>query len=195
MRNIVLFLVSLIAISSADTLTTFQAGTPISAAEMNANFQNLATLISQQSAEIAALKAEESPQGAIIASLQAPQADGYLSANATWYNCVGGTINGVTIPDLRGVFLRGLDQGAGRDEDGPSRTAGSYQVDEFKSHTHTANMEIGAEPTHGAAQSHSAAGSHGQVGVNYTSNYVLHSSGGSETRPENVAVYYYIKVK
>ncbi|MCP4137461.1 MAG: hypothetical protein GY754_41220, partial [bacterium] len=51
------------------------------------------------------------------------------------------------VPDLRGVFLRGVDRGSGKDPGAGSRVAimsggntgnnvGSYQVDEFESHNH-----------------------------------------------------------
>lgn len=164
---------------SADTLTTFQPGGAISSAEMNANFQALAQKIAQ-------LEQNQSPTGAIIASLQAPQADGFLGANQSWYNCVGGTVNGVTVPDLRGVFLRGLDQGAGKDLDGAARAAGSYQEDEFKRHNHTT----------GVMRQVFQAGYNG-TGMQYTDQLKsgTEHTGGTETRPKNIAVYYYIKVK
>jgi hypothetical protein len=45
------------------------------------------------------------------------------SSNSTTFN----------LPDFRGAFLRGKDDGRGLD---PNRNFGSYQEDEFKSHTH-----------------------------------------------------------
>lgn len=59
------------------------------------------------------------------------------------------------LPDLRGMFLRGVDGGTGRDPDVASRSAagpgghiqgevGSIQLDAFGSHAHVVN-----DPTHG----------------------------------------------
>lgn len=40
------------------------------------------------------------------------------------------------VPDLRGQFLRGLDEGKGKDSEGQLRSVGSVQEDTFKNHTH-----------------------------------------------------------
>ncbi|MBN1129913.1 MAG: hypothetical protein JXA71_13050 [Chitinispirillaceae bacterium] len=91
------------------------------------------------------------------------------------------------VPDLRGMFLRGLNAGRsdGReDPQGAGRTAGNYQEDIFKSHTHslTNNMITG---TNGLF----SGGSYGAVNPNFG------ATGGAETRPRNMAVYWYVKVK
>jgi microcystin-dependent protein len=68
-----------------------------------------------------------------------------LSNGVIW-----GTGNGSTtfaLPDMRGLFVRGVDQGAGRDPNAAGRTAiatggatgnnaGSYEADAFTQHTH-----------------------------------------------------------
>ncbi len=88
-----------------------------------------------------------------------------------------------------GKFIRGIDKSGRIDPEG-IRLPGSSQEDEFKSHTHKANMEIGAEPTSGGAQAAEAAGAHGRIGSMYTSSGLLQTTGGLETRPKNIALLY-----
>lgn len=103
------------------------------------------------------------------------------------------------LPDLRGMFLRGVDGGAKRDPDASSRTAqvdpstgkpgnghegdsvGSVQADAFASHNHG-----GAVCWGGSGVGYSGGGNeiNGTMGL----------AGGAETRPKNVYVYYLIFV-
>lgn len=89
------------------------------------------------------------------------------------------------LPDLMGVFLRGLDPSNLVDPD-TGRTVGSLQAEDFKAHTHelayhwAANVETGGGYI--AGFKNAAAG--------YP---ITQSSGGDETRPVNRAVYYLIK--
>ena len=76
-------------------------------------------------------------------------------------------------PDLRGEFLRGLDDGRGVDA---SRALGSAQTDDFKSHTHAANHTIAT-----------AGASGGTVNV-VTGVSATGATGGTETRPRNIAL-------
>ncbi|WP_191058395.1 tail fiber protein [Geminicoccus harenae] len=94
-----------------------------------------------------------------------------------------GTGNGTTtfkLPDLRGEFVRGLDQGRGVDA---GRTLGSGQADEFKSHAHPLN----------SAPSTAAAGGGVAVLTTSGSGAGTQTAGGTETRPRNVAMNYIIK--
>lgn len=97
-----------------------------------------------------------------------------------------GSTSGTTfkVPDLRGEFIRGFDAGRGVDS---GRTFGSWQVDEFKSHTHNVYSlaYIG--------------GPNGYFFYNGSGHLVggipnlISYSGGVETRPRNVAMNYIIK--
>jgi microcystin-dependent protein len=112
---------------------------------------------------------------------------------------VWGRGNGSTtfnLPDLRGQFLRGVDGSAGVDPDKSSRYAkisggntgnnpGSYQNEDFKSHTHNTNNGQAVSGGYGykfATTSQQTMGS-----------AQIENSGGNETRPKNAYVYYIIK--
>jgi len=95
-----------------------------------------------------------------------------------------GAGNGSTtfnLPDLRGEFIRGWDNGRGVD---PGRQFGSWQEDEFKEHTHNvytaswSNQDIVKEAL-GTAD----------LRCGWRSGYIA-ATGGPETRPRNVAFMY-----
>jgi microcystin-dependent protein len=140
------------------------------------------------------------PAGSIIPYVNATE-----TAPAGWLECTGAAISRATyaalfaaigtvfgagdgastfnLPDLRGEFLRGYDHGRGVD---PGRGFGSNQGDEFRSHTHDVSLYWGGSST-GSTYTlirTSWAGSSGST---------TGATGGSETRPRNVAVMFCIK--
>jgi len=105
---------------------------------------------------------------------------GLIGSVPTGWQIADGT-NGTV--DLRGRFARGIDVGAtGVDPDG-ERVVGNVQLDEFKSHIHS------VPDTHILSGSSGAA-----VGVQDPTDGESGATGGDETRPVNVAVYYIQKV-
>jgi len=85
------------------------------------------------------------------------------------------------LPDIRGEFIRGFDNGRGIDS---GRSIGSYQVDEFKSHSHEQlAWKLGGQTTNSAYS----------VNGNTSTGYFTGATGGSETRPRNIAMMYCIK--
>lgn len=87
----------------------------------------------------------------------------------------------ITVPDLRGVFLRSLSLGSVIDA---GRVLGSLQLGQNEAHSHT--VPAGQNDTPNTAI---AAGAGSLVGTETTS-----SSGGDEARPVNVAVRVIIKL-
>ncbi|NJL29698.1 MAG: tail fiber protein [Thermoanaerobaculia bacterium] len=113
------------------------------------------------------------------------------------YSVIGSAFGGnqveLRLPDFRGRFLRGVDQGAGRDPDAGSRPApveggnmgdkvGSVQHDEFKSHAHPYDKLT--------ERGNIASGSYWKFGTVETG-----AVGGKETRPKNSYVNWIIKAK
>lgn len=86
------------------------------------------------------------------------------------------------IPDLRGEFIRSWDHSRGVDA---GRTVGSNQADAFRSHFHYLNLSQDG-PSGGGATSanHENPGDH---------SFYSENTGGSETRPRNVAYITCIK--
>ena len=131
-------------------------------------------------------------------------ADGRAVSRTTYANlftAIGtlwGTGDGVStfnMPDLRGLFTRMVDQttigAAGRDPDVGSRVpvgtgttgeAGSYQQDQFRSHTHQAGAKNNGVFGAGWNEIYDA------NEPKYTS-----AAGGNETRPKNAYVLKIIK--
>lgn len=123
-----------------------------------------------------------------------------------------GTIHGGSattqfqLPDYRGRFLRGVDQGAGRDPDAGARGApgsansgnqgdlvGSVQGDALGAHAHAIqgwHLEAsGGRGFDGAGFETNSNRSHP-----WSHDYGTHGAGGNETRPKNANVLWIIKL-
>ncbi|SMD00498.1 phage tail protein [Pseudomonas sp. URIL14HWK12:I5] len=189
----------------------------------NAKTDNPSDVSSEILATTKALQAaREQIEGNLVGMLamfdQDTPPDGWLRANgaavsrtvfARLFAKIGtryGAGDGVTtfnVQDVRGRFLRALDDGKGLD---PSRTRGSLQTDDYKSHNHPATSA--AAGAHTPTATSSAAGDHthqvkeGQVLGQVTTGEVLTSgddlttgingysttsSAGSHTHPITVA--------
>lgn len=141
------------------------------------------------------------PTGAVMPFGQGTVPAGWLECNgaavsrttyASLFAAIGttyGTGDGSTtfnLPDLRGEFVRGWDNGRGVDS---GRARGSSQSDEFKSHTHRLPTETG-----GTQDRVSMVWSlNADEGISTDPNDVSGATGGAETRPRNVALMYCIK--
>ena len=112
-----------------------------------------------------------------------------VTVPAGWLECNGqaapsalaavlGTSN---VPDLRGEFVRGWDNGRGVDS---GRALLSTQADEFKEHNHTIASfgRVNVNPSGNQNPYYSRSGTENTSSV-----------GGTETRPRNVALMYIIK--
>ena len=98
-----------------------------------------------------------------------------------------GTGDGSTtfnLPDMRGEFARGWDHGRGVD---PARTFGSAQADELEAHVHSVQPPAAADDTA------SGLTTTGTGGAESITPYNTASTGGSETRPRNIALMFIIK--
>lgn len=97
------------------------------------------------------------------------------------------TSGNVVLPDLRGYFLRGYDDGRNID---PGRTIGSVQDDAFKKHTH--GQKVTANPNRGSAIRADFSGD-GQKFGDYDQGVQTYEAGdANETRPKNMACYFII---
>jgi len=162
-----------------------------------------------------------------------------------WYYCNGRAVSGLSslqsdektaltdiigsnLPDLRAVFLRGVDDGRGWDDNAGSRISGiidgatgvgSYQpckVEDITltgstnsdgNHRHTGTTDPGgwSRSTDDGGTTGTAAENSGTHTHTFTTDYagthshtvsVSYSAGaGSETRPENISVYYLMRCR
>jgi microcystin-dependent protein len=136
-----------------------------------------------------AAQGEEAGSVIYVAKNTAPT--GYLKANgalvsrttyAALFAAIGTTFgvgDGSTtfgLPDLRGEFIRGWDDGRGVDS---GRVFGASQLDDLKSHSHSIQTFGGSSGTYAS----------GSLGLNSSTG----ATGGSETRPRNIALLACIK--
>ncbi|MDR1810580.1 MAG: phage tail protein [Prevotella sp.] len=122
----------------------------------------------------------------------------FAAIGTAWGTASSTTFN---LPDMRGVFLRGVDGTAGRDPNKSSRTAkatggntgnkvGSYQADEFKSHTHTYSFPK-CYPV--VIALNGSVSVYTSLTTSYTSNPAF--STVTETAPNYTVVYYIVRAK
>lgn len=168
------------------------------------------------------------PPGSILAFGGENIPAGYLLCDGTNYARTGtysnlftaiGTAYGTTsasnfsVPDLRGVFLRGRARGSSADPDRASRgvynnggnagdALGSFQSDAFRSHTHTdaghahgstGSNFVNAGPGGTVGNGGSAITQLGVMSSTATGYAQISNTGGNETRPSNIYVNYIIK--
>ncbi|MEZ5421589.1 MAG: hypothetical protein R2682_00670 [Pyrinomonadaceae bacterium] len=130
----------------------------------------------------------------------------WKSESSYWAPCDGRAVPGsdfskvtssANVPELRGLFLRGLNtfdadselggkipRASAEHKDPDNRTRGSYQIDDFKSHAHPFTASISPAQIRGS----------GGWAPENSSPSVTGAVGGVETRPKNAAVYYYIRI-
>lgn len=138
---------------------------------------------------------ETTPVGGVVAFAMSTAPAGFLKANGaeisrttfaalfakigTTFGAGDGSIT-FNLPDLRGEFIRGWDDGRWAD---PDRVFGSPQADDLKAHTHTQNIGGTVSSQFSTVTSSGPGNASRNTG----------STGGTETRPRNVALLYAIK--
>lgn len=110
------------------------------------------------------------------------------SFNMTTYPKLAAVYPSGVLPDLRGEFIRGWDNGRGVDT---GRSLLAYQLDSFAAHDHqpqgvcVASVNEDGTGNHGVSATYAA----------YNSKKVSETTsvGGNETRPRNVAFNYIVR--
>jgi microcystin-dependent protein len=129
----------------------------------------------------------------------------FTAIGTTWGSADGSSFN---VPDLRGEFIRGFDNGKGTDS---GRSFASAQGEAYKEHNHTASVSVsdpghshtvsaaknlggntggGSPPDQRVAES-SFSTSSATTGISVST--TIANSGGTETRPRNISMMYIIK--
>ena len=108
------------------------------------------------------------------------------------FQAYGVSTNTLTLPDTRGEFVRGFDNGRGIDA---GRGFGSWQADSFKEHNHTIQMGGDQNSVVNANPLNAVTTSAAPVNSGVAGDAQIKNNGGTETRPRNIAMIYIIKVK
>ena len=133
--------------------------------------------------------------------------NGYLKANGAvisrttysdLFSVIGTTFgagDGSTtfnLPDLRGYFIRGWDDGRGIDS---GRVLGSYQDDAFQNHTHAITGGVSAETPNAGGANYPVVSNIavGQSSLNTNATTIISGKSSTETRPKNIALMAIIK--
>lgn len=191
---------------NTDGIWIFSSGDKISASQINENFTALMNRVKALETNNQQLLASVVPPKTIIAYYGTICPTGWVPANG-----YAPSLNeGVQTPDLRGVFIRGMDNmGAptGRDPgfnvdrdinyNGANGQLGSYQADAFQGHFHDYIRDGGG--TGWGPDNVPANLSAGVIGIKVIGKPSADDQGNgdprtaSETRPKNVALLYCMK--
>lgn len=147
------------------------------------------------------------PVGTVIASMLEPEefrknanvggsdwrlANGQRITGTTYAELTGGD----TLPDLRGMFLRGLNEGRSdglQDPEGDGRQPGAFQPDEVFSHGHGFSWYVGSLQFT-LPNNYPVLPNGYYPDANQGAGAAVRPFGGAETRPRNSSVYWYIRV-
>ncbi len=186
-------------LNGTTNLYEFQPQAPVSSSQINHNFTELYNKITALETTLN----ETIPTGTVAAFF-------LTSCPARWIPADGGTHNGLSTPDLRGMFLRGLNNfGTGslgirsdgkQDPDG-QRSLGAAQDDAFQKHGIKASYNPGGGGSGGKvllAPGHFAALEDSLHYLVTASEFVAVGQYGiprvaKETRPRNVALIFCVK--
>lgn len=186
----------------------FQAGDLVSSGQINANFTALIasdTRIESSTVPVGSIRAALLDENAFASAAGDPAV--FDASNSKWALADGRNVSGsgyatlsgnANLPDLRGVFLRGINgsraDGLG-DPDG-NRAAGVYQSDQFRNHNHTNGSFAYLVRIGGPNTTAFLGDSNNTTGTEYDvlNSGAMQAAGGNETRPRNVAVYYYVRI-
>jgi hypothetical protein len=181
----------------------------------------LATLYSQvEPAVSAAIKRDFAPVGTVVASILDPvsfaeiigEREGDLYTKRKWILADGREVvgtdyaratKGKPVPNLQGMFLRGIDLKNKREPGDVQHFSTALPTKDFTgttsangNHAHSGSMAPGPGDRYNAGGSNYLVPFPSNTGVagDHTHQVTITGGGDAETRPENVAVYYYIKI-
>ena len=153
-------------------------------------------VIGSEIGTVSAFAMPTAPEGWLVCDGSAVSRTDYAGLFATigtvWGH--GDQITTFNLPDLRGEFVRGFDDGRGVDE---GRVFATEQEDSFKNHQHEDGLSMG--PSVGEARYGLGTGSTPEYYTSvHTRSYsepgpLTSPTGENETRPRNVAMTYAIK--
>jgi len=212
-----------VAVAAFAVPNTFQSGATISASSMNTNFAAIADALTALETPAGTVTAFAGPTAAIPAGWTL--CDGRTASRTEYARLFAaiGTVHGAgdkattfNLPDYRGLFLRGVDAGRGRDPDASARLVaavggnagdqvGSTQMDEFRSHNHavgdyrgigiaTAKFGLPGGNHNDFTAPHRYNNGDNTVDPSDADAWHALASGGTETRPANAAVHFIIKL-
>lgn len=149
-------------------------------------FSNLKLNIEIPTGNVAYFAVQTAPTGYLKANGAAVSRTTYAALFAAIGTTFGAGDGSTTfnLPDLRGYFLRAWDDGRGVDS---GRAFGSSQNDDFKSHSHTVRVQQSIAGGGGYIRA-SEASTNGSADLS-----LVNVTGGTETRPKNIALLACIK--
>lgn len=127
--------------------------------------------------------------GAILLRASYPR---LFAVIGTTNNIGGETSLQFRLPDFRGEFVRGFDDGRGVDS---GRVFGSAQASQNLAHTHLAPTGVTSGPDGGSYEvpAGNGSGGGGYTAYDYANAAPTNESGGNESRPRNKVVNYWIR--
>lgn len=182
------------------TATLFSSADIATQAEAEAGVNNTKLMTPLRASQAITALAAQIPTGTVIYMAANTTPSGFLRANgagvsrstySALFSAIGTTYgagDGSTtfnLPDLRGEFIRGFDDGRGAD---PGRGFGTFQNMDIQSHNHIVYSTAGPSNT-----GNGSIPSSGAWAFYKYNNLTTTSSGGAETRPRNVALLACIK--